>query len=255
MDLSGKVVFITGAAQGLGKAYAESLLQLGAKVALGDVNAALGAATSEELQRRFGEESVIFYAFDVTDHQQFRDAFNAAVSHFGHIDVLVNNAGIMDESKWELMIQINYTSLVFGTRLAIEHMRKDTGGLGGRIINISSMAGLEDYYFIPVYCGTKHAVRAYTSSLAQQPNIEEQGIEFGVLCPDAAATELVSKIDENRILFFDEAQPRFEKSKMDVETVVDAFLELAQLEQMNGAILLVSLEGKTYRKMESLVYV
>ncbi|BFZ06976.1 hypothetical protein BsWGS_10015 [Bradybaena similaris] len=255
MELSGKVVFITGAAQGLGKAYAEALLQLGAKVALGDVNAAAGKATCEELQRRFGEENVTFTAFDVTNHQQFRDAFNSAVSNFGQVDVLVNNAGIMDESKWELMIQINYTSLVFGTLLAVEHMRKDKGGQGGRIINISSMAGLEDYYFIPIYCGTKHAVRSFTSSLAQQPNVEELGVEFGVLCPDAAATDLVFKMDKDKINFFDEVKERFYNSQMEVETVVDAFLELIQLESMNSAILLVTKEGKTYRKMESLVYV
>ncbi|CAG5114759.1 unnamed protein product [Candidula unifasciata] len=253
MQISGKVVFITGAAQGLGKAYAEALLEHGAKVAFGDVNAALGTATYQEFQRRFGEENVAFFVFDVTDHNQFRDAFNAAVSIFGHVDVFVNNAGIMDESKWELMIRINYTAVVFGTRLAIEHMRKDKGGRGGRIINISSRVALFENIYVPVYCGTKHAVRSYTSSLSQQPNMEELGVEFATFCPGGTVTELMLN-SENKVQFFDEFKRIHLDNLLETSIVVNAFMELVQLEKMNGAILLIALEqGKYYRKMQNVV--
>uniref|UniRef100_A0A0B7BGK4 15-hydroxyprostaglandin dehydrogenase [NAD(+)] n=1 Tax=Arion vulgaris TaxID=1028688 RepID=A0A0B7BGK4_9EUPU len=110
MELSGKVVFITGAAQGLGKGYTEALLEKGAKVFFGDVNSTVGLATLTELQERFGEANVRFVAFDVTNHQQFKDAFALAVTEFGHVDIMVNNAGIMNEAKWELMISINFVS-------------------------------------------------------------------------------------------------------------------------------------------------
>ncbi|BFZ06973.1 hypothetical protein BsWGS_10011 [Bradybaena similaris] len=171
MDLSGKTAFITGGAQGLGKAYTEALLEKGAQVFFGDVNSSVGAETLKELQEKFGPKNVRFSAFDVTNHQQFKDAFAQAVTEFGHVDVLVNNAGIMNEARWELMIAINFTSMVYGTQLAFEHMRTDKGGKGGRIINISSVTGLKDTPAVPVYCGTKHAVRSYTSSLAMQPNV------------------------------------------------------------------------------------
>ncbi|CAG5114758.1 unnamed protein product [Candidula unifasciata] len=250
MELSGKVVFITGGAQGLGKAYTEALLEKGAQVFFGDVNAVMGAETLKELQEKYGAKNVRFAAFDVTNHQQFQDAFTQAVSEFGHIDIMVNNAGIMNEGSWQLMININVTSVVFGTQLAIEHMRKDQGGRGGRIINISSIAGLKDLPTLPVYCATKHAVRSYTSSLALQYDLAALGVEFGILCPEAAATDLILKLDSDKIHFFDKVKETIEENTMPVSTVVDAFLELVQLEKMNNAILLVQKDGKTYQKME-----
>uniref|UniRef100_A0A0B7B865 15-hydroxyprostaglandin dehydrogenase [NAD(+)] n=1 Tax=Arion vulgaris TaxID=1028688 RepID=A0A0B7B865_9EUPU len=249
MDLSGKVVFITGGAQGLGKGFVEAVLERGAKVFFGDVNSTVGNATFEELKGRFSKQNVRFTAFDVTDHQQFKDAFDLAVSTFGHVDVLVNNAGIMNESKWQLQILINYTALVYGTQLATEHMRKDKGGRGGRVINISSTAGIEDYYFIPVYCGTKHAVRSFTSSLAQSPLVEELGVEYGILCPDATATDLITKLDNDKVLFYDQVQKRIDDHTMPVSSVVDGFMELLQLQKLNGAMLLVEMDGKSYRKI------
>jgi 15-hydroxyprostaglandin dehydrogenase (NAD) len=251
MALSGKVVFITGAAQGLGRGYTEAVLENGAKVFFGDVNSDIGAATLGELQARFGAANVRFAAFDVTNHQQFKEAFEQAVAEFGHVDVMVNNAGIMNEAVWELMININFVSLVLGTKLATEHMRRDQGGRGGRIINISSIAGLNDIPSIPVYCGTKHAVRSFTSSLALQPNIQAQGIEYGVLCPHAAATDLILKTDSDKIFFYDLVKDRLKTDVMPVQTVVDGFMELLQLEKMNGAILMVKSEGNTFQKMEN----
>ncbi|BFZ06974.1 hypothetical protein BsWGS_10013 [Bradybaena similaris] len=252
MEVSGKVAFVTGAAKGFGRAFAEALLGKGAKVVLADINVAVGTATYEELQRRFGEENVKFKAVDVTDHKQFRDAFNSAVSEFGHVDVMVNNAGILDESKWERMIETNWTAVVFGTSLAVEHMRKDKCGGGGRIINISSVAGLGDYYFAPVYCGTKHAVRSYTSSLALLPNIKELGVELGILCPDGVATDLMTKLQNDMVYFLDDFKKRFNETKISVSTVVDGFMELLQLQKMNGSILeLTKAKGKSYRRMEN----
>uniref|UniRef100_A0A0B7B6Z7 15-hydroxyprostaglandin dehydrogenase [NAD(+)] n=1 Tax=Arion vulgaris TaxID=1028688 RepID=A0A0B7B6Z7_9EUPU len=249
MDLSGKVIFITGAAQGLGKAYAEAVLEQGAKVFFGDVNSTVGNATFEELKGRFSKQNVRFTAFDVTDHQQFKDAFDLAVSTFGHVDVLVNNAGIMNESKWQLQILINYTALVYGTQLATEHMRKDKGGRGGRVINISSTAGIEDYYFIPVYCGTKHAVRSFTSALSNSPTVGELGVEYGMLCPDPTATDLILKIDNEKVHNAQEFKELMQGRILQVSDVVDGFMELVQLEKMNGAILQVTVDGQSYRKM------
>ncbi|KAK3800469.1 hypothetical protein RRG08_056731 [Elysia crispata] len=96
-------------------------------------------------------------------------AFQTGVDHLGYVDLSwVNNDWCikMNESVWEKMIQLNYTGVVRGTLLAYEHMRKDKGGRGGRIVNISSGLGLVDASHVPVYCGTKQAIRAFTSSLA-----------------------------------------------------------------------------------------
>ncbi|XP_012946504.1 15-hydroxyprostaglandin dehydrogenase [NAD(+)] [Aplysia californica] len=101
------------------------------QIFLGDVDPKAGAETSEDFQKRFGEQNVKFTAFDVTDMGKFEAAFQEAVSAFGRVDVMVNNAGIMNEGVWQKMIQINFTALVRGTTLATEHMRKDKGGAGG----------------------------------------------------------------------------------------------------------------------------
>uniref|UniRef100_A0A0B7B7W6 15-hydroxyprostaglandin dehydrogenase [NAD(+)] n=1 Tax=Arion vulgaris TaxID=1028688 RepID=A0A0B7B7W6_9EUPU len=251
MDLSGKVIFITGAAQGLGKAYAEAVLEQGAKVFFGDLNSTLGAATLKEFQERFTEKNVRFTTFDVTNHQQFTDAFNLAVSIFGNVDVLVNNAGILSESNWELMVSVNLSAVVFGTKLATEHMRKDKGGRGGRIINISSTAGLGDYYIFPVYCGIKHAVRSFTSAISQQPNVEELGVEYGILCPDAVTTGFIQNLDDGKVVDSEEAAKIFIQHSVPKSQVVDGFIELLQLQKLNGAILQVTLNDKSYRTMEN----
>ncbi|XP_005097429.1 15-hydroxyprostaglandin dehydrogenase [NAD(+)] isoform X2 [Aplysia californica] len=251
MDVSGKVFFITGGAQGLGKAYAETLLAKGAKIFLGDVDPKAGAETLEDFQKRFGEQNVKFTAFDVTDLGKFEAAFQEAVSAFGRVDVMVNNAGIMNEGVWQKMIQINYTALVWGTTLATEHMRKDKGGAGGRVINISSVVGLKDFPPAPVYTGTKQAVRAFTSSMASQPKVAELGVEYGILCPNAAATDMILKLDDSKAHFLEDFQDRIASNTMEIPTVVDAFMQLVQLENMNGAILWVTKEKTQFTKMKA----
>lgn len=250
MDVSGKVFFITGGAQGLGKAYAEALLAKGAKVFLGDVDPKAGAETLEDFQKRFGEQNVKFTAFDVTDLAKFEAAFQGAVSGFGRVDVMVNNAGIMNEGVWEKMIQINYTALVWGTTLATEHMRKDKGGAGGRVINISSVTGLMEFPSVPIYTGTKHAVRAFTSALAIQPQTAERGVEYGILCPNAAATDLILKLDDSKAHYLDSIQNLLANMTMEIPTVVDAFMQLVQLENMNGAMLWVTKEKTQFTKLK-----
>ncbi|XP_046568434.1 15-hydroxyprostaglandin dehydrogenase [NAD(+)]-like [Haliotis rubra] len=111
MQLKDKVVFITGGAQGFGRGVAEAVLKKGGKC-------------------------------DVTNVAEFEDAFKAAVSKFGHVDVMCNNAGILDERIWEKELEINFTAVVRGTMMALNHMRKDKGGRGGVIINTASTAGM-----------------------------------------------------------------------------------------------------------------
>lgn len=116
--------------------------------------------------------------------------------------------------------------------------------------NTTAVKGLEDYYFIPTYCGTKHAVRSFTASLAQQPNVEELGVEFGILCPDATATDLILKLDDEKVPALNDVQERLKKATLQVSAVVDGLLELLQLEKMNGTHLLITLHGRSFRKLE-----
>ncbi|KAK6179149.1 hypothetical protein SNE40_011570 [Patella caerulea] len=240
MKLEGKTVFITGAAQGLGQGITEALLERGAKVCIADLNREKGEETVNQFQQRFGKENVFFIKADVTNEKEFEDAFKEAVSRLGNIDIMVNNAGIMDESKWELMIQINVTSLVRGTNLAIGHMNKVTGGKGGLIINTASVAGFAPGVSFPVYGGTKHAVIGFTTSWAANPNVESMGIRFACLCPSPADTALLDLKDHQGMMvsqftkFINEVLGVAPVSK-----IVEGFITLVEKDDNNGALLLV----------------
>ncbi|GFS01592.1 15-hydroxyprostaglandin dehydrogenase [Elysia marginata] len=190
-----KNVFLTGGAQGLGKSYVDGFLAEGGKVVFGDINATVGAATEKEFAEKYGKDNVKFIEFDVTDGPKFEEAFQTAVDFLDSVDLMVNNAAMMVENLWENTISLNYTGVVRGTFLAYEHMRKDKGGKGGRIINISSVAGLRNSELAPVYCGTKQAVRSFTSSLAMAPDVKQLGIEYAVLCPGAADTDILRNLN------------------------------------------------------------
>ncbi|GFS12024.1 15-hydroxyprostaglandin dehydrogenase [Elysia marginata] len=250
-SLKTKNVFLTGGAQGLGKSYVDALLAKGARVVFGDINPTVGAATEKEFVEKYGKDKVKFIEFDVTDGSKFEDAFRSAVEYLGYVDLMVNNAGFMIESLWEKMIQLNYTGVVKGTFLAYEHMRKDKGGKGGRIVNISSEFGLLDAMLVPVYCGTKHAVRAFTSSLAMGPDAKQLGLEYGVLCPGPADTDLLKNMDETKIRHPHLVTPEdLAKVTNSVERIQSGFMKLVLLEEMNGAILYVPVNEMNFYKIE-----
>uniref|UniRef100_A0A669E089 15-hydroxyprostaglandin dehydrogenase n=1 Tax=Oreochromis niloticus TaxID=8128 RepID=A0A669E089_ORENI len=135
MALNGKTAVVTGAAMGIGRSIAELLLQNGAKVAILDMNEAAGQSLVETLNK----ETVIPVVSQA--------AFQKTVETFGGIDILVNNAGIFNEIMWEKTIGINLAGCIRGAYLVIEHMNKLTGGRGGVIVNVASIAGKKKTVF------------------------------------------------------------------------------------------------------------
>ncbi|XP_075277855.1 15-hydroxyprostaglandin dehydrogenase [NAD(+)] isoform X2 [Opisthocomus hoazin] len=166
MHVNGKVALVTGGAQGIGRAFVQALLGKGAKVALLDRNSEAGQESKAALDEQFEAQRTVFVQCDVTDPEQLAGAFKKVIEHFGRLDIVVNNAGVNNEKDWESTIQINLTSVIRGTYLGLEYMRKGNGGDGGVIINISSLAGLMPAAFQPVYCATKHGVIGFTRSIA-----------------------------------------------------------------------------------------
>ncbi|KAK6179148.1 hypothetical protein SNE40_011569 [Patella caerulea] len=240
MKVAEKTVFITGAAQGIGRGIAEALLERGAKVCIADLDGNTGEETVSQFHQKFGKENAFFIKVDVTNEKEFEDGFKEAVTRLGNIDIMVNNAGIMDESKWELMIQLNITSMVRGTNMAIGHMNKVTGGKGGLIINTASVAGFGPGFWFPVYGGTKHAVIGFTISWAANPNVESMGVRFACLCPSAADTGLLDLKDHQGIMV-----SHFTKFVHEVfgvapvSKIVEGFITLVEKDDNNGALLVV----------------
>ncbi|KAK7465897.1 hypothetical protein BaRGS_00037549 [Batillaria attramentaria] len=236
MDLTGKGVFLTGGARGLGRGMTEALLAKGAKVLICDINTETGLATEGELQKQYGAENVIFKQCDVTDSAQLKAAFEAAVSKFGAVDICVNNAGIMDERVWEKMIAINLAAQIRGCQLALEHMRRDRGGRGGLIINTVSTAGLYPGYWFPVYTATKHAMIGFTTSWAKNPKMPEMGVRWRCLCPDGINTDLLV-LQENQVHDVEDFMKEVRAAGiLEPEEVVEAFMKIVQDQDSDDVI-------------------
>ncbi|KAM8897946.1 15-hydroxyprostaglandin dehydrogenase [NAD(+)] isoform 1-T1 [Spinachia spinachia] len=141
MSLIGKFAVVTGAAMGIGRGVTEVLLQNGATVALLDLDKTAGKRLKDVLDRDFAPERTLFLGCDVESEGQIKAALQKTTEAFGGIDILCNNAGILNEAAWEKAVSINMMGAIRGTYLALEHMSKLSGGRGGVIINMASMAG------------------------------------------------------------------------------------------------------------------
>ncbi|MCB7151372.1 SDR family oxidoreductase [Lactiplantibacillus plantarum] len=197
MSIKGKVVVITGASSGIGAATAKLLAAKGAKVVL-------GARREERLQalsQAIGDNAV-YQVTDVTDRQQVRALIDLAVSKFGRVDVLYNNAGTMPQGnlsdreydKRQMMLNVNIMGVLNGIGEVLPIMQKQHDGL---IIATDSVAGHVVYPASAVYNGTKYAVRAIMEGLRQEE--KEHGIRSTIVSPGAVRTELVNTIGNTQI--------------------------------------------------------
>src|SRR5437588_5771983 len=169
-NIAGKVVVLTGASSGLGEATARLLSAEGATVVLGARRADRLQSLADELSGRGAKALAV--PTDVTDRDQVKRLVDAAVQTYGRIDVMINNAGLMQQSplerlkvdEWDNMIDINIKGVLYGIAAALPHMQRQKAG---HIINVSSVAGHKVTPAGVVYSATKHAVRAITEGLRQ----------------------------------------------------------------------------------------
>ncbi|XP_061595144.1 15-hydroxyprostaglandin dehydrogenase [NAD(+)] [Cololabis saira] len=257
MSMEGKAAVVTGAAAGIGRAAAEILLQNGAKVAILDVNETAGQSLVEALNKQHGSGKTVFLKCDVESEEQIKAAFQKAAETFGGIDILCNNAGIMNEGTWEKMVSINLMGVIRGTYVALEHMNKLSGGRGGVIINVSSMAGIGPLLSCPVYTSTKHGVLGFTRAMAAASKVSGYGIRFNALCPGFVQTELLDDMATKLGQFShlaDHSNQFLETSGvLSVSEVAQCFLELVKDETKNGEALMVFSKGKKYMQFPSLM--
>jgi 3alpha(or 20beta)-hydroxysteroid dehydrogenase len=164
--VDGKVVLISGGAQGMGAAHAKMLVDEGAKVVIGDILDEKGEALAAELG-----DSVRYVHLDVTEAEQWDAAVTTAVDTYGSLTALVNNAGIValgkigkfDMAKWQKVIDVNLTGTFLGMQAVVEQL-KAAGG--GSIINVSSIEGLRGAPMVHPYVASKWAVRGLAKSAA-----------------------------------------------------------------------------------------
>ncbi|XP_071316846.1 15-hydroxyprostaglandin dehydrogenase [NAD(+)]-like [Trachinotus anak] len=257
MALNGKIAVVTGAALGIGKAITEILLQNGAKVVLLDVNDTAVKSLKEALDKQYGQERTLFLNCDVESEEQVKAAFQKTVETFGGLDILCNNAGILNESEWEKTVSINLVGVIRVAYLALEHMNKLTGGRGGVIVNTASLAGLGPLLSCPVYTATKHGVIGFTRAMAAASAASGYGIRFNALCPGFVQTDLFSTILDRLGQFShlaDVTQKYKEKGVLNVSEVAQCLLELVTDETKNGEALLVVPNRKKYMTFPTLTW-
>lgn len=191
--LVGKVALVSGAARGLGAQFARSMVREGAKVVIGDV-------LTEGVHRLAGELGDAAHAvtLDVTEAGQWRSAVAAATERFGGLNVLVNNAGIVDSGRigefprgqWDRILAVNLTGVYLGTDAAVPALSRSAPS---SIINISSIAGVQGYAGLSGYCASKFGVRGLTKAVAL--DLASSGIRCNSVHPGAIDTPMTTGMD------------------------------------------------------------
>ncbi|MGJ5675998.1 MAG: 3-oxoacyl-[acyl-carrier-protein] reductase [Nostochopsis sp.] len=200
--LQGKVAIVTGASRGIGRAIAQELAKVGASVV---VNYASSSQAADELVSQIIQAggSAIALAADVSKEDQVNALINAAIEKFNRIDILVNNAGItrdtllvrMKPEDWQSVIDINLTGVFLCTRAASKIMLKQRSG---RIINITSIAGLMGNPGQANYSAAKAGVIGFTKTIAKE--LASRGITVNAVAPGFIATDMTSNIDAEGII-------------------------------------------------------
>jgi NAD(P)-dependent dehydrogenase (short-subunit alcohol dehydrogenase family) len=189
LRVKGKVIVVTGGARGIGLATATALHNLGAKVAIGDID----EVTVKESGAALGLD--VYGKLDVTDRNSFSEFLDTVERQLGPIDVLVNNAGIMpvgriiDESDavTHRILDINVFGVILGSKLAAQRMVPRGSG---HVINVASLAGEMYAAGLATYCASKHAVVAFTDSARVE--YRAAGVKFSMVSPAFVNTELIA---------------------------------------------------------------
>ncbi|XP_030750887.1 15-hydroxyprostaglandin dehydrogenase [NAD(+)]-like [Sitophilus oryzae] len=189
MDLKGKVALVTGGASGHGREYCKELFKHGCKVAICDINTDAGEELLHQLSKN-GKDRVIFVPCDVTDYLQFEEAFQATISQLGGVDIVINNASVMNDRLWELEVDVNLNGVIRGLLLAFRFLGKDRGGPGGIVVNAGSSCSRTPLVSLPVYTATKQAVAALTRCYGDPYHVKLTGIKVVSLCPTPTEAEM-----------------------------------------------------------------
>jgi 3-oxoacyl-[acyl-carrier protein] reductase len=241
-SVSGRVVLITGAASGMGRAEALLFADEGARVALADVAGDTVADVARQIADAGGTAAA--WTLDVADPVAIDRAVSEVVDTLGPVDILVNNAGVslpsaIDgpdfESAWAATLAVNLSAHARLIRACLPHLLRNRDG---RVVNIASTEGLGATAYLSPYTASKHGVIGLTRSLAVE--LGARGVTVNCVCPGPIHTGMTAVID-------DHAKTKFARRRVplrrygDPEEVAHAVLSLAlpAASYINGAVVVV----------------
>jgi meso-butanediol dehydrogenase/(S,S)-butanediol dehydrogenase/diacetyl reductase len=206
--VKGRSCIVTGAAQGIGRAIGEALLDEGANVCFADINEDKVAAVAAENSERasMNEVRAIHAVVDVTVRGQVRDMISKTADTFGRVDVKFNNAGVnkpmnfldVTEDNWKFIMDINGLGCMIGMQEAARQMiaqGRDDDDMAGKIINTASVASRQGFDNVAPYCASKWAVVSLTQSGAR--DLAKHWITVTGFAPGVVATEMWEQVDED----------------------------------------------------------
>jgi len=190
--IAGRVVAITGAARGIGRATAAALVREGATVAIGDLDLEVARRTAEELGPRAAA-----FELDVTDRASFERFADEVEAQLGPLDVLVNTAGIMplgpflaeDDATARRQMDVNVHGVLLGMKIVLPRL---VARGRGHVVNIASAAGKAPYPGGATYCGTKHFVVGVSETVRGE--LRGSGVDLSVVMPVVVDTELATGV-------------------------------------------------------------
>jgi NADP-dependent 3-hydroxy acid dehydrogenase YdfG len=194
--LTGQVAAVTGAARGIGKATARALAAQGMKVAIGDLDAALAEQAATEVGH-----GAIGLPLDVTRRESFEAFVDAVEQRLGQLDVLVNNAGIMqlglfleeDDATAQRQVDINVHGVLYGMKIVLPRFQRRGRG---HLVNIASTAGKAGFPGGATYCGTKHFVVGVSEAVRAE--LRGTNVEISCVMPGVVNTELAAGLQQAR---------------------------------------------------------
>lgn len=192
--LDGKTALVTGAARGIGRAFADAYVREGAQVVIADINIALATKTASEIGT-----AAVAVEMDVTSQDSIDLGLATAIDAFGPINILINNAALftaapitdITRSDFDRVFNINVAGTFFTLQAVAKHMIEQ--GNGGKIINMASQAGRRGEPLVAVYCATKAAVISLTQSAGL--NLIEHGINVNAISPGVVDGEHWDGVD------------------------------------------------------------
>jgi len=206
-SLDGKVALISGAARGIGGETAQLMAKAGAKVVIGDLLDERGRQTVAAIASTGAQAEYIH--LDVTKEADWSAAIDIAISRFGKLDVLVNNAGVfigkgieeISLDEWNKLVAVNMTGVFLGTRLAAPALRESAKSSehGSAIVNLASVAGIVGSQLDPLYSMTKGGVTLFTKSAALEfarkgYRIRVNSIHPGIIQTDMGEQTFVARV-------------------------------------------------------------